>query len=230
MEVPGLFGSHRANLPVTDTLITFNLSSMSRESFLLYKSFYLPIKELSVVEKGNLLDAIFQYNIDGKICELTPVCQMAFNFMRSQFERDDEKYQIVVERNRTNGAKGGRSKANPDEPKEPCGFIGNPENPNAPDTDTVTDSDTDTEKKKSKSFSPPSLDEFKKYFVDNGYSIEIAERSFNGYDVADWHDSEGKRIKNWKQKCQHVWFKPENKLNGNPKTKVEIKTPKEWVR
>ena len=195
---------------------------MSRESFILYKSFYLPIKEISTEEKGQMLDAIFQYHTEGKICELSPVCQMAFNFMKGQFERDDEKYQKVVERNRTNGAKGGRSKENPDEPKEPSGFIGNPENPDAPDTDTVTVDDTVTEnkecKKKSKSFSPPSFDDFKKYFEDNGYSLEVAGRAFKGYDVAEWHDSGGKQIKNWKQKCQHVWFKPENKVNGKPKS------------
>ena len=207
---------------------------MARESFILYKSFYLPIKELTVEEKGQLLDAIFQYHINGKICQLSPVCQMAFNFMRNQFERDDEKYQTVVERNKTNGKKGGRSKENPDEPKEPTGFIGFPENPDAPDTDTGTVDDTVIEnkegKKKSKSFSSPSLDDFKKYFEDNGYSLEVANRAFKGYAVADWHDSEGKKINNWKQKCQHVWFKPENKLDGNPKSKNEITTPKEWTR
>ena len=203
---------------------------MSRESFILYKSFYLPIKELSIEEKGQMLDAIFQYHTEGKVCELSPVCQMAFNFMKGQFERDDEKYQIVVERNRANGAKGGRSKANPDEPKEPSGFIGNPEIPDAPDTDTVTVDDTVNEnkkgKKKSKSFSPPSLKDFKKYFEDNGYSAEVAIRAFIGYEVAEWHDSGGKKINNWKQKCQHVWFKPENKVNGKSKPQQsEIPSP-----
>jgi hypothetical protein len=201
---------------------------MSRESFLLYKSFYLPIKELSLEDKGKMLDAIFQYHTEGKICELSPVCQMAFNFMRSQFERDDEKYQIVVERNRANGAKGGRSKANPDEPKEPSGFIGDLGNPNAPDTDTVDDTVTENKKgkKKSKSFSPPSLADFRKYFEDNGYSPELAERAFKGYEVAEWHDSDGKQINSWKQKCHHVWFKPENKVNGKPKSQQsEISSP-----
>ncbi len=66
-------------------------------------------------------------------------------------------------------------------------------------------------------FLPPSLSEFKKYFDENGYSQEIAQRAFNGYDVAGWIDSKGNKIKNWKQKCQHVWFKPENlkkQVNG----------------
>lgn len=65
--------------------------------------------------------------------------------------------------------------------------------------------------KKKRVFTPPSLDDFKNYFVSNGYSLELAERAFKGYDVAEWKDSEDKPVKNWKQKCQHVWFKSENK-------------------
>lgn len=68
----------------------------------------------------------------------------------------------------------------------------------------------------SKKFIPPTIQEFTKYFTENGYSPELSERAFKGYEVAQWHDSEGKQIKNWKQKCQHVWFRPENKKNGKP--------------
>ena len=63
-----------------------------------------------------------------------------------------------------------------------------------------------------KVFIPPSFDDFKKYFKENGYSQELANRAYQGYQVADWHDSKDKKIKNWKQKCQHVWFKEENKI------------------
>lgn len=67
----------------------------------------------------------------------------------------------------------------------------------------------------SKKFKPPTIQEFTKYFTENGYSSDLAKTAFNGYDVAEWHDSEGKPVRNWKQKCCHVWFKPGNKLNGN---------------
>lgn len=91
--------------------------------------------------------------------------------------------------------------------------------------DMNTDNTVNTVKNKERvKFTPPSLDAFKKYFEDNGYSPEVADRAFKGYDVAEWHDSKGDPIKSWKQKCQHVWFKPENKLNGKPKSQQsEIK-------
>ena len=82
----------------------------------------------------------------------------------------------------------------------------------------------------SKKFTPPTIEEFTKYFTENDYSSDLAKTAFNGYDVADWHDSTGKQIRNWKQKCQHVWFKPENKqLNGkqqHPSNEIQFNEPK----
>ena len=114
---------------------------MAKESFILYKSFWDPIKGLAPEEKGQLLDAIFQYNIDGSLPELSPVCQMAFQFMKAQFDRDREKYQKIVERNRKNGTKGGRP-VNPDEPTKPTGISDDPTKPKKADTDTEDDTDT----------------------------------------------------------------------------------------
>lgn len=67
------------------------------------------------------------------------------------------------------------------------------------------------EPKKPKGFTPPTIDEVKQYFLDNGYTEQSAVKSFNYYDVANWSDSKGNKIKNWKQKMQGVWFKDENK-------------------
>jgi hypothetical protein len=64
-------------------------------------------------------------------------------------------------------------------------------------------------------FAPPTLDEFKKYFKENNYPEDLAERAWKGYEVANWIDSEGKKILNWKQKAQHVWFKNNNKDENN---------------
>jgi uncharacterized protein YdaU (DUF1376 family) len=66
-----------------------------------------------------------------------------------------------------------------------------------------------------KIFIPPTIEEVKKYFLENGYSPELAERFFKGYAAADWKDSKGDQVKNWKQKAQHVWFKPESKIQSS---------------
>lgn len=72
-------------------------------------------------------------------------------------------------------------------------------------------------KKTATEFIPPTIKEFISYFLENGFEEELAKRAWNGYHVADWHDKNGHAIKNWRQKCQTTWFRPDNK----PKEKGE---------
>ena len=73
---------------------------------------------------------------------------------------------------------------------------------------------------KKKKFIPPTLDDVKEYFKLNGYKEEAAIKSFNFYSTADWHDTQGRPVKNWKQKMIGVWFKDENKISQNAKIKL----------
>lgn len=72
------------------------------------------------------------------------------------------------------------------------------------------------------SFTIPTLIEVEKYFNQNGYTIESARKFFKYYETSRgekgrvWKDSSGKTVKNWKQKAQSVWFKPENKKERIP--------------
>lgn len=67
-------------------------------------------------------------------------------------------------------------------------------------------------KRKDKVFTPPQLFEVENYFFENGYTKESGKKAFNYYSVADWKDSKGAKVRNWKQKMQAVWFKDENKI------------------
>lgn len=82
------------------------------------------------------------------------------------------------------------------------------------------------EKPKAKKFSPPTQSEVISYFLEKGYTQEAACKAFDYYDVADWTDSTGKKIKNWKQKMIAVWFKEENKAGyRNPNQPPKRITP-----
>lgn len=72
------------------------------------------------------------------------------------------------------------------------------------------------DKKRTKTeFLPPSEDDVISYFDEKGYSDYAAKRAFEYYNTAGWVDSQGKKVKNWKQKMISIWFKPENlKQNG----------------
>jgi len=67
------------------------------------------------------------------------------------------------------------------------------------------------DKRKTKVFIAPTIEEIKSYFKENGYTENSGSKAFNYYSVADWKDSKGNPVLNWKQKMQSVWFKDENK-------------------
>lgn len=103
----------------------------------------------------------------------------------------------------------------PDNPVNPPDNSINP--PNNPQTKSNR---KDIEKR---TFVPPSLEAFKNYFSINGFPTDLAERVFKSYDVAEWRDTRGSQIKNWKQKCLQVWFKPENKITNRPSGNIPQK-------
>ena len=74
---------------------------------------------------------------------------------------------------------------------------GNDENAK-PIPDTLSNTITNTYKRIDKKFTPPSVDEVKEYFKANGYKDDVAIRAFNFYSSADWHDTQGRPVKNWK--------------------------------
>lgn len=55
------------------------------------------------------------------------------------------------------------------------------------------------------------------YFKDKGYTEESAKKFYDFYSVSDWKDSNGKKVINWKQKAQSVWFTEENKIKPEAK-------------
>lgn len=81
-----------------------------KESFLIYKSFYEPISGLSDEDLGRLFRAVFEYQLKGIEPTNTDRIYIAFQFFKNQFRLDDIKYNKIVERNKSNGHKGGRPK------------------------------------------------------------------------------------------------------------------------
>ena len=104
---------------------------MTKDGFVIYKSFYAPLQSLSDESLGKLFRAIFEYQINGVCIDLPVDLTMAFNFFKTKFELDNKKYEAIVERNKTNGKKGGRpskedadseNQETQDNPENPVGF------------------------------------------------------------------------------------------------------------
>jgi len=192
------------------------------KSFILYQEYQKNISILTQNQKGDLLDAIFSYN-EGIEIELDPIVKMAFSFIKSDLDRNKAKYQNIIERNKINGASGGRPK-NPEKPKEPSGLFGNPEKPKETlnGNDNVNKDDNKNEYDnlnnnskgveidtvKTKKFIKPNIQEIKDYCLERKNNID-AEHFFNYYETRNWKD-----IKNWKA-CVITWEKNKNKFTNN---------------
>lgn len=83
---------------------------MDKASFLIYLDYQEQFELLSDEQAGQLIKAIIKYEKTGEITELDGMVKMAFSFIKTQLDRDREKYQAKCEKNRENAKKGGRPK------------------------------------------------------------------------------------------------------------------------
>lgn len=109
---------------------------------------------------------------------------------------------------------------------------GNPLNPLNKETDAVPTSTGDplngNPKKEAAKFTPPPIEDVIDFFIEKGYSEIAAKKAFNYYSVANWSDSKGNKIKNWKQKMIGVWFKDENKPQVQPQSQFQQERKRVW--
>lgn len=80
-----------------------------KKSFLLYISSFKQIRKLTQEQKGNLLDAIMNFQEDVPLPEMDPLVDMCFGFIADDMQRDAEKYEEIVEKRRESGRKGGKT-------------------------------------------------------------------------------------------------------------------------
>lgn len=111
------------------------------------KSFIVHLDSLNVLDVLNdeqiwiLFRAMKEYNESLSYNISDKIVEIAFLSFKNQFDRDIEKYDSIVKRNRDNGSKWWR----PNNPENPSGFSINPEEPKKADNDSdsvpVNDSD-----------------------------------------------------------------------------------------
>ena len=87
-----------------------------------------------------------------------------------------------------------------------------------------TEIEKDIEKKPQKRFTKPTLDEVKAYCQERSNNVD-PQKFFDFYSAANWVDSKGKPVKNWKQKVI-TWER--NEPNGRSKRTNFEPYPDEW--
>ncbi len=75
-------------------------------------------------------------------------------------------------------------------------------------------------KSKKKGFVPPTEDDVKVFFRENGYNEETAIKSYRHYVELGWTDSYGNKVLNWKSKMRNNWFKDQYKIQ---ESKIKVR-------
>lgn len=68
----------------------------------------------------------------------------------------------------------------------------------------------------------PTIEEWLLYCRDKKLDEKRMKTAYEGYAIANWKDSNGKRIKNWKQKILHVWCAQEYNSTQENKRKRKL--------
>ena len=84
---------------------------MSKESFIIYKSFWKPISRLSDEQLGRLFRAICLYQT-GETPDVADDIVIAYEFFINQFKIDERKYEEYIEAQRASGKKGASARHN----------------------------------------------------------------------------------------------------------------------
>lgn len=155
------------------------------------------------LEAGKLLYAIRDYH-KGTEIKLEPVTRIAFSPFKNQFVREGKKYQETCERNRRNGAKGGRKPNKLTEAKEPK---------EAEETHSVNEIELQGEeeikpqqkapkKPKEKPINIPTYEEFSEYAESKSKDINKwkLKLKYDSWIENGWKDGHNKPIKAWKSK------------------------------
>ena len=177
-----------------------------RDSFIIYRSFYEAISDLPATEQAAVWKAICEYSLNFELIELSGMASTVFKLVRPQLDANIKRY--------ANGKKqdGSKLKAKPKQKGSETEANEKQKGSKREANENVNDNvNENVNVKESPRFAAPTLDEVKDFFKENGYTTEAATKAFTYYSEAQWRDSRGQTVKNWKQKMRGVWFRDEHK-------------------
>ena len=116
---------------------------MDKSSFLIYLDYEEQFNLLTDEQIGQLMRAIIKYEKTREIPQLNGIVKMAFSFIKTQLDRDREKYEARCEKNRENAKKGGRPRKNQKDNLKANGFNENQMDAKKPDDDKEDEEDTE---------------------------------------------------------------------------------------
>ena len=191
----------------------------NKGSFILFTEQRAVIEKLSDEQAGRLIKAIYEYAETGVMPELDEMLDLVITPFKLSIDRNNSKWQETKQKRSEAGKLGAEAKkqkqakqANANFDKQSQANEANAEidkqsqaNQAVSDSVSVSVSVNDSvnkikkEKRKRKDFIPPTIEAVEQYAKEKQLNVDT--RKFYDYFTAgNWTDSNGKEVKNWKQK------------------------------
>lgn len=192
-----------------------------KDSFVLYTKYLDNIQALSMEQRGMLFTSLMLYASGQEPEEMDPVTAMAFSFIKSQMDKDIEKYNETCAKRSEAGKLGGRPKKQ-EEAKKANGFSENQKKQGKAkkaDNEYEYDNDNDLlkENTKRKVFSPPTVDDVRAYCLERNNKVD-PQQFVDFYESKGWMIGKNK-MKDWKAAVR-TWERSETKTRQEGTAKL----------
>ena len=195
---------------------------MPRDSFIMYNSFFEPVRDLEDGQLGQLFRAIFADRMgeDSESHLADSAVRMAFRFISEQFKRDDAKYNEVVSSRREAGKAGAvkrwqgmskdnkNSKCHPEIPKDSKNALNV-----YVDVNDIKEKIITEKKSTPARFQRPTLPEVEMYVAMMGYEGFNAQHFWSYYESIGWKVGKNP-MKDWKAAVRSWRSKDQGKGGG----------------
>lgn len=189
----------------------------------LYKSYMQTLAPFTDAERGRIMMAMLSYSATGEIPLFEGNERFIWPFVQNQIDRDLESYRAKCLKNRTNGAKGGRPPKNPTVFPETERLFDKPKKAKENENENENKKENGKENERENigtgtllpptPFSPPSIDDVRKYCNEHGYTTIDPERFVSFYESVNWM-VRNTPITDWKAKVQS-WHRDDMNKKGN---------------
>lgn len=201
---------------------------MKKESFILYNSFYEPIKTLKNEQLGKLFRAIFNYTMNGEITQDTEI-MIAFMFIKNQIDIDTKKWE-EEKKGRSEAGKKGMASRWGKKKMEDNNYNSDITNYNEDNsvintitnvtsiTDNVNENENENENDNGDvnviNNAPITLNELIEYGKTINASEQYCEKFYNTYESTNWINKNGQKITNAKSLLKKWINEDKSKLNN----------------
>lgn len=162
---------------------------MQKETFIMHADAWRTVQKLNREQRGDLLSALMLYQLGEPLPEMDLATELAFTFMASQMDKDNEKYAEIVEKRREAGRKSAEKR---NTSQQVLTSVNHNDNDNVNDNDNdnykygVIMRDADASKKtKRATFKKPTVDEVRAYCQERHNNVD-PERFVDYYESNGW--------------------------------------------